>query len=162
MSPSTFERLWPTLVSVATPFRVESRLPRKLSISSNGKWNDLWFDTKSLGNFCLRMKSSKTTPEVLLVAVCRPRPEHRPWTRSRVTMPLQRTNSCVDIDFTLRRKFKRTAFRYFYFHVQFTTLTSSVDLFNEMSSLQLWQETMSSSRQLQALAKACASSCLQS
>ncbi|KAH8786054.1 recQ family helicase-like protein RecQ [Hyaloscypha finlandica] len=26
-------------------------------------------------------------------------------------MPLQRSNSCVDIDFTLRRKFKRTSFR---------------------------------------------------
>jgi len=41
-------------------------------------------------------------------------------TRSRVTMPLglQRTNSCVDIDFTLRRKFKRTAFRYWNFQFQ--------------------------------------------
>jgi len=36
------------------------------------------------------------------------------WVRSQTfTMPpLIRSNSCVDIDFTLRRKFKRTSFRY--------------------------------------------------
>lgn len=27
-------------------------------------------------------------------------------------MPLSRSNSCIDIDFTLRRKFKKSAFRY--------------------------------------------------
>ncbi|PBP19401.1 RecQ family ATP-dependent DNA helicase [Diplocarpon rosae] len=34
------------------------------------------------------------------------------WSRDRVSnMPLSRSNSCVDIDFTLRRKFKRETFR---------------------------------------------------
>jgi hypothetical protein len=52
-------------------------------------------------------------------------PNIKSWTRSRVTMPgLQRSNSCVDIDFTLRRKFKRTAFRYVYICIWFKKLTA--------------------------------------
>lgn len=78
-------------------------------------------------------------------------------------MPLSRSNSCVDIDFTLRKKFKKAAFRFeLHFKYRLSILIPPTGLFNVMLSSKLLKGRIFLYKQQPALGKAYASNCRQS